>query len=576
MAAELIQNVGQAAKDFMAGFQQSSQEKKQQDIEDEQRTYQHINMLSQMLDRVNNPNEKDAIQNSILNLSHTLDAGPQKPKAGGLREHLGTLFGFGSKPKDLPAPSQYQTPLGPTLPPVPTAPDAVAENSNTYGNIGGMFGAELQQPAVTREKAGGPAVPTRLPDLPSALQFNTPAEQDSIMRGDPLPSINQPRGVLPSTPGPEVVPPPIAQQMPVPQRDPQPAGLSLPTAAHIIEEARQEASQRFGVGQQYQQQDLMGRLAKQKADANARKLLDITEGHLRENGHLRTLVDASNDPTYGADFSHVMSTIAEYERRGLLDKGTLADWQKRTFQDSKQFDPDPSVQTETRADGSVWHRVPGTTDWVQAGGPKSPAVLSPVEKLQEAWNAGDAGTPDQKAIVANDKAHIEAKRREANPLTQDEIAKEEYYKTIGTPEEPAARAKLKSYMDVAHPPAPGQPIVFQGRDPITNQGTASFVSKDGTIKQINIPTRGVEFTKTGLVKMVPVTIPSTIPGQPPINTGKNKEVMDVDAWIRAHQNGDGRVSLDGLKALRDNDEDMTEAERSKLTKYIDSLNPYGK
>lgn len=575
-------SLGAIAQQFTQGFKSSKAQEHQQGMEDAQLAYDRAGRLFQMADQVQDPRMKDALFSSATQLVDSA-GGPGSPAKKSNPKSFGSILGglFGIGHTAPPHPSVIGgapggTAGGATASPTPAAPSA-AEGSNTFGSIGQQFGPEVRQnaapatdlpevPAPMHEKAGAPGA---ILDNPNAPQ-NTPREMAMIMAGIPL-----------HEEGAAAQASPIAAQFPGGQGGQgapaaASAALNFPSVVDIRRRAIADtASPQYGFRDQYKQS-----LAEQDhASTIARTLFSTMDAHLKENPAVTTLAAADKDPSFGAEFRQTMDAIAQYEEAGMLPKGTLENWQKQRFDDvrfgSDKYNPgleaERAAKTITHADGSIWRLNTKTGAFDIPEGAAKTKELTPNETLQEAYNTDAVKrTASQVAAIRGDSEQIEAKRRANAPLSQDEIAKEEYYKAIGTPGEKAAHDKLKNYMDTAHPQPPPVPITMAGINPTTNRSEIMIINRiTGKAESTGIRTAGAPFIPERYQKEVVVQTPNKI--NPRIMDESKDKVFNADALMAAHSSGDPSVSLDTLVDLLNSHANFDD--RAKLNAYVNSKLP---
>lgn len=551
MAGEqAVAGLGSIASSFAQGYQQARGIKRQQEHQDREEQYGHVDRLFKMADMVQDPKMKETLFNSATSLMDQLDSPKPANKKPGIGGTIAQLFGFGNK-----KPAAGMGPTNRTFDPaqldqpsaLPAVPDPVSPDSQTYGNLSQYFGQELnQQP--TSVTTGTPP----MPQAKSALELS-----------------KQPTQAMATQPQPVARPAAVPQVPGTPQ-----SGLGIPSATDITAEAMKATQSPSGMfrGEGYKEQ----LYARQRADSIAKALLGATDQHLAEHPEIKTLGQAYNDPQLGPEFREVMATIGDYESAGHLSKGYLENWQKRF--DDVRFGSD---KYNPQATANGYQINPATQRYdIPIGDKKLEDQTGAIfKKDPSTW------TPEDQAAVSGWQAQLEAKERANHPLSDEDRLKKDYIDELrqGITDGHAGKA-MKQYQSVVHPVQPPSMVFPPGASTIQN-GQKFFTGinpKNGATLTTGIAVPA-NFDLDKVMRMEKnVQVPSkTFPGR---TEPTDMKVFDPTQVKRAFQSGElsGSDPNGAIKALQDivnsgafaNDNDKRDLEL--FLKSVLNPNPYNK
>lgn len=568
----VLEGLGAIAGNFAEGYRQARAQKTQQSMQQQQLDYEHANRLFQMADQVQDPHMKDTLFSSATRILESLES-PTKTKSNpkGIGAMFGSMFGIGHQ-KDTPAPSVSETPMGPAKPMESVAPGAVSPDSQTFGSFGNMFGAELNA-KPTAEAAPVPQGP-QLPKVPELDLSGVPPTRELIQSGMPFPkpSITDPRGTpvaAPPATGPaEVAPPPTAARHP---QSGQP--LNLPSPIDITKKAMEATqSPKYGFRDPVRQKMAEQQMASQVMDT----LLKVTDQHLAQNPHIKTIAAADNDPDFGPEFRQVMDAIGRFEAAGQIEKGTLENWQKQRFDDvrfgAEKYNPDKNVQVERDPFGNPmqrdkdgnWTRIPGVGEktapektlkeladaaFVKMPTQRTQSDINAINGFKEAFKSEQAskGTPTDRVqdMWLDDKRNTEGK-------TSDQISS-------------AFQARFH----------PLQPVVtsLPGVNPASGE-TEIFILNhtSGKMESTKIKTPGPTFIPERYQVSGTMQVPTKV-GNRTIMESVPTKLFSADQLIAGNSSGD--VTLDTLTNLLNAGAQFSTEDAAKLRRYIASkANPY--
>ncbi len=514
----------------------------------------------QMADRVDDPKMKDTLFASATQLLDSMESGKQpKKNPKGIGSIFGNLFGIGHH-AETPAASDPAAAPAPAKPAEASAaaPEAVAPGSQTFGGLGGMFGSELQaKPAVPPQASTAP----QIPPVPNVDMSGVPPTKELQGAGAPFspPTLSSARGTPISTPvGPMLAPAPGA----APQKPASPDVAQFPLSDDILAHAKDEAAKQFPeASQMYQRAEAVKKLTAQNAGEITRRLLAVTDQHLTQNGHIRTALDAAQDPQWGADFRAVMDAVGNYEDRGLIPKGTLERWHKVRFMDGGPSNDE--AKTVTLADGTVKGWDPGTRSYSITVGPaKAAPIPTWDDNVNNAFSTPEAKrTPEQANLVAGYMAKKAAGDQAS--MSPTDLVESAWLKAN---ENMPIAQKASKFQALFHPL---QPTIstLPGVDQKTGK-TVIYIRKGDKLEPTEIATPGPTFIPERYQKQGTMKVQTKV-GSRTIENEVPTKLYSAESLIAGHSAGD--VTLDTLTNLIKAGVDMSPEDKVKLSDYVNRL-----
>ncbi len=558
----VMEGLGAIAGNFSEGYRQARAQKNQESLQQQQMQYEHASRLFQMADQVQDPKMKDTLFSSASQILDSIEK-PQKKDPKGIGAILGGMFGIGHHaPMSTAGKPAADAMAGPPRP--PAAPEAVSEGSQTYGGLGEQFGAELQAQPPSAPAAPPPQLPA-VPQIENMPDANAAA---AVAQFRP-PALTNPRGtpIAPAAVGASPVSSPAAPSIAAHPQSGQP--LNLPSPIELTQRAMKDTqSPKYGFRDPVKQKMAEQQYASHIMDT----LLKVTDQHLAQNPHIKTLADADNDPNFGPEFRQVMDAIGRYEAAGQIEKGTLENWQKQRFADvrfgSDKYNPNPTDQVHTDGAGNAWIKNNVTGEYERLGEGKAPPVVKTDELTDAAFGKAPAlRSQTENALIAGFKEKLKSEQMQKG--TPTDRVQEQW---LDDPKNTTARTTdqiARAFQERFHPLQPVQPTIGNAINPATGKTSVYMLDKNtGLPKWTDIRTPGQPFNQERFMREIPEMI--TAPGFAPIPSGKKTKIMSADALIGDHSSPTPSVSLETLVDLLNSGVEFTPEDRVKLQNYVNS------
>jgi hypothetical protein len=560
----VLEGIGTIAGNFAQGYRQSRAQKTQESLQQQQAQYEHADRLFKMADMVQDPKMKDTLFSSATQILDSLES-PTKTKSNpkGIGAMFGSMFGIGHQKPQVATPS---APAPAANPAEPTAPTGTPD-SQTYGNLGEMFGSALQRQTPAPETSVGP----QIPPVPQVDLSNAPTMKEAQSAVIPFrpPTLTSPAG----TP----VAPPVAAQPQLPAAPPAAVArhpqsgqpLNIPAPIDIQQQAMKATqSPQYGFRDPVRQKMAEQQYASQIMDT----LLKVTDQHLAQNPQIRTLAAADNDPDFGPEFRQVMDAIGRYEAAGQIEKGTLENWQKQRFEDvrfgSEKYNPNPETHTIADAFGNRW--MAGPDGKMVPAIPSAATKAEPAKTLEQAADAEWLKPEADRNMAVISSYFDKLSRTDRAKLSPTDQVQWDWLKAN---EAVPIQKKAETFQGLFHPVQPGSPIILNSRDPISNLTTPNLLNR-GTGAVTPIP--GAQLpgkTFNAEQYMTEYQGPAVLNAAGRPEAPPKVKVYDPDQLINSHASGDEAVSVDTLRRLIQDPTKFPPGGVDKIKKYIESIPP---
>jgi hypothetical protein len=259
-----------------------------------------------------------------------------------------------------------------------------------------------------------------------------------------------------------------------------------------------------------------------------------------------------------------------------VDPKVLSDFQKRVFQEGEKYNPNAEPPTIADAFGNRFMKGPDGQFNVPAT-PTATVKKPEATTLKQAADAAflvpkDQRTPQDLGTI--ESYFDEISRSDRAKLSPTERVQWDWLADPKIKALPIAE-QAKRFEDLFHPVQPGQPVIFNPVNPLTNRQEPSLLNKNNAGVTPIPGAQGPGKAFNAEQYMRPYQPPAVKNAAGRMETPPATKLYDPDQLINSHRAGDESVSVDTLRDLIKDPTKFPPGGAQKVEEYINNLKgPY--